>query len=772
MLSQCPSARFETSIHLNSPPQNADNLCGFYRLGRGAVMSEHSESSGLGELIVLNGKQRGTQVPLGVPVTMIGAAAWCDVNLTGAGVGEVHCVVSVTPAGPALRSWHPDETRVNGEPTSAALLKDGDELTVGPCRFRLAWYAEQPDATPAPAEVYDVEIVPDDGAVWQLAERERAVNAQEAYLGQLIDARYQQFCEWFEELADRREELRLYRARQESYVAADKAKVQRMKAQTDRLRKAARQDRMKAKALYAKFLKRMKQKWSTERHTAEAERAHLQQMRTQFANEIARFEGERTKFLAEAEAYKRRLYDGWALLTDSQRRLLTDRQEAERTIARQEQLIAQRAGDLVKREHTLDGAHHRVEERVQSLLGEIAKLELRAAQARTIVQQLEAKRANLEAGMVPSALGVNVTGVDLFHEKVPLDQLPAGGVEEVYAGLMVHRRDLAREKNALAMSQNELERRAADLADHRAVLAEQVAALVIARQMWQTAECQTVAELETLARSLNHRELAVVEQEEELAHAATVHQRREDELWELRAKLEGWQTSLATHEATAAAARDRAAAELDAKHDHLTKWEASLTELCAKWATEREQDRDSLREELDAWMASRTAYLAKLAELDRARTELAAEAVRVAEVSMAVEEVHQELTDQRGRLARRKLRVHRRKWESHFGHVAKDLEARRRALASEAAGAGERYGELTRTLTEVAAQRDAVTNAEQRAEADRLTRSRELDERAVILSIEAARAERTQRELDEVRGEVERVSAALMGAPRPALRAA
>ncbi len=653
-------------------------------------MSDHVEPSVLGELVVLNGKQHGTRVPLAVPVTVIGAAAWCDVRLTGEGVGEVHCVVSVTPAGPALRSWHPDETRVNGDETQAALLKDGDELTVGPCRFRLEWHAGQPDAAPARGDEYDVEVIPDDGAVWDLAERERELNAQEARLGALIDARHQQFCEWFEELADRREELRLYRARQESYVAADKEKVRRMKEQTDRLRKAARQDRMRLKALSAKFLKRMKQKWSAERRAVEAERAHLDQMRQQFADQIARFEDERAKFAADAEAYKKRLYDGWALLTDGQRRLLADRQDAERTIARQEELIAQRAGEVVRREHAIDGAERRVEERVQSLLGEIAKLEVRAAQARTIVQQLEDKRAGLEAGMapVPTALCVGVTAVELMHEKVSLDQLPAGGVEEVYAGLMAHRRDLAREKHALALSQQELERRAADLADQRAVLAEQVAALVVARQTWQTAECRTVAELESLARGLSHRELAIVEQEEELARAEDAHKRREGELWELRAKLEGWQASLSAHEASAAASRDRAAAELDAKREHLTKWEASLTELCGKWTAEREEERAALREELDAWASSREAYLARLAELDRARTELAAEAVRVAEVSMAVEEVQQELTGgKRGRLVRRKLRVHRRKWESHFEHAAKDLEARRRALAAEAAGA-------------------------------------------------------------------------------------
>ena len=39
--------------------------------------------------------------------------------------------------------------------------------------------------------------------------------------------------------------------------------------------------------------------------------------------------------------------------------------------------------------------------------------------------------------------------------------------------------------------------------------------------------------------------------------------------------------------------------------------------------------------------------------------------------------------------ARRALRVHRRRWESHFGALLKDLAAKRKALASEAAAADE-----------------------------------------------------------------------------------
>src|SRR5690349_2544507 len=103
-------------------------------------MSEHAEPTVAGELVVQNGKHKGRRIPLAVPVTVIGSAEWCDVRLTADGVGVVHCAVTVTPAGPALRTWHPDQTRVNARPADACLLKDGDALTVGPCRFKLAWH--------------------------------------------------------------------------------------------------------------------------------------------------------------------------------------------------------------------------------------------------------------------------------------------------------------------------------------------------------------------------------------------------------------------------------------------------------------------------------------------------------------------------------------------------------------------------------------------------------------------------------------------------------
>ena len=98
-------------------------------------MTAHTDPLVVGELVVQNGKQRGTRIPLQATVTMIGSANLCDVKVTGTGVAEVHCAISVTGAGPTLRSWDSQQTLVNGSPTSAGLLKHGDEVQVGPCVF-------------------------------------------------------------------------------------------------------------------------------------------------------------------------------------------------------------------------------------------------------------------------------------------------------------------------------------------------------------------------------------------------------------------------------------------------------------------------------------------------------------------------------------------------------------------------------------------------------------------------------------------------------------
>ena len=66
----------------------------------------------------------------------------------------------------------------------------------------------------------------------------------------------------------------------------------------------------------------------------------------------------------------------------------------------------------------------------------------------------------------------------------------------------------------------------------------------------------------------------------------------------------------------------------------------------------------------------------------------------------------------------------------------------------------------------------AAAEAVRQAEADRLVKGRELDDRAVTLSFEAARMQRTRQELADARGETEALARRLIGDPAPELPAA
>lgn len=91
-----------------------------------------------GELIVRNGPDRGVSRSLLVPVTLIGSNENCDLRILDILVRGVHCVVSVTPEGPHMRSVG-GTTPVNGMPASSRLLQTGDVLTIGPVELEVHW---------------------------------------------------------------------------------------------------------------------------------------------------------------------------------------------------------------------------------------------------------------------------------------------------------------------------------------------------------------------------------------------------------------------------------------------------------------------------------------------------------------------------------------------------------------------------------------------------------------------------------------------------------
>ncbi len=725
-------------------------------------MTAHTDPLVVGELVVQNGKQRGTRIPLQATVTMIGSANLCDVKVTGTGVAEVHCAISVTGAGPTLRSWDSQQTLVNGSPTSAGLLKHGDEVQVGPCVFHLEWHVEElislqvaPQRNPVGHSRSPVES----DAVWDIAQRERALHEQESELATLLDYRQQQLAGLLYELAEQREELRGFRGRERARLAGDTAKITQGKIQIDRMRKATRDDRVRARKLYGRFLKRMKTKRTAERETQATERADIAADRLRLTAEAARNATQQAQFHADADDYKQRLQDAWELLTESQRRLHADRQEVEETLARQQHVLIQRETELVQSEHDHEAKHHELESRVVALFDEIARLEMRAAQSQVVVQQLEAQRAGLETHVGNSSpMSACLTIIPGFDDRVALNSNAKRDAQELLTELALRDRELDRERLSLQHARAELERRAVDLHDQRSVVAEQVAAIEVARRMWQSTECQTIHEIEALARNLDQREMAVEEKEHELAAVEQAHRERAVDMWNLRRKLEAWQLSLSAQEATTLANRDRSESELHAKREHLLNWETSLTDLCRKWSAARKQELWQLKNELEMWESSRNRYRLAQAEFDQLRERFITTTAEVAESAVATAHLQDELTTgPRGPLAQRRLRVLRRHWERHFTHFRMDIDHRRVQLNQDTAKADDRYRELSQRLTQTIEQRNALADAEQAIAVESVKESRTTNEQAVVISIDVARAQRTEQELVAVQAEVQRL---------------
>jgi len=110
-----------------------------------------------GELVVRNGTDEGVVRTLFVPVTLIGSHESCDLRILDETVRSVHCVVSVTPDGPHLRSVG-GYTPVNGIPATSRLLQTGDIVTIGPVELELNWRLP-PGPTPNSSALFRPKLI-------------------------------------------------------------------------------------------------------------------------------------------------------------------------------------------------------------------------------------------------------------------------------------------------------------------------------------------------------------------------------------------------------------------------------------------------------------------------------------------------------------------------------------------------------------------------------------------------------------------------------------
>ena len=742
-------------------------------------MPDRDEPTMPGELLVLNGKQAGQRFALYLPVTVIGSAERCDIRLSGPEVAEVHGLIIFTPAGPSLRSWAPHATLLNSLATTAAMLQDGDELQVGPCRFRFHCAIEEPillsladpepehgefsqqeDHSAAPEPEYFT-LVPVSDEEWSLQRREQELHEQERQLAAFLDRRQQQIAELHRQLIDGREQLRLERIEQEQALNLSRSRLRQQQAEIQPLHQAAQTARENARRLYRRLQERAQRQMLRQQEQLKAERARLDDEREQLRQESARHQ-------AEAAATRRRLAEAAERLAEGQRRLLADRQQSEALAAQIQKNAEYRVQVAEHQQRLFEASRDRLEGRVQQLLEEIAHLETRATQARAALQSLEQQRARLAASLREASTSgpIVFTATGSLPDLVPLERSSQRDTEQFLQQLELRERELVRKERELAELQRELQDRLLDLADERAVCAEQVAVLTVAREQWQAEESRTVAELEVAARAVHIWEQALQRREQEATALDRQRRQQAEELTQFRVKLEGWQATLAAAEETAAAERDRRAALLNAREAYLQQWERSLQRLCRDWAEAMQRDQQALAEQRRRWAEVRQAYEERLVAWDRQAEQRLAEAVRLASVVAAVEEVRAELEGRpgaAGRQARRRLRVITRRWEQHFTRFLREFEQRQKNLAQEVADSRELHRQLQDRLEELANRQQDRVEAEGRLALERVAQERMIAEQKIpMLAVEEEKV-RTLRALATVQAEVEALAARVIG---------
>lgn len=710
------------------------------------MSTEHVGPAVVGGLIVRNGRHRGTRVPLKLPVTVIGSGESCDIRLQADGIAAMHCVVAVTPMGPTVRSWHAVNTLVNGQPTTAAVLHHGDELTVGPCSFKLAWFGELNAAEPELPSDTTLAVSP--GTEWSLHEREQALHEQERQIADLLDGKQRQVEDLLSQLQANREQFLAERGG----VSAELAAAKKLRREAEAAKKAADVGRAKHHATYRKLvLRAKKQRQDGEKSNAEvAER--LRQASGKLDRDRAEFESARNRTLSELAASKQRIADAWSMLEDGQRRLLHDRQSFDVQVAEERKCLEQYAAELTERDRTMTDTHARLETRCAELQAELRGLDRRATHAQIAVQDLEHQRIIREA----SAGMANSTAKPASFDLVPLNGRTDRSFDELMADLTKRERELDTELKAVAVQRGDFERLAGELADQRSVLVAQFAKLAAATRLWQQEECGHAMELERLAGELDSRERVVAVREQRLLLAEDQCRQRERDLWAFRVKLEGWQAGLTAHESRWYAERDRVDAECDRERERLAAWEQSLQGICETWQNLRSKERDAMLLEINGWQQDRSDYVAAMADLDAERTAMAKQATLLAARMTATEEAAATVDPKR-------LRVLQKKWESHFRRLEKHWTARQAATAKLAGGLEAKITMLKNELAKATTKR--IEKAAQKQELDRKTLIS--DRQSAESQIVSIRPRRADRELIELRSEVERISAVLMNAPMP-----
>jgi hypothetical protein len=692
----------------------------------------------------------GARRALGDPLTLIGSAPGCDIRLNVDGVAPIQGVILLAPDGPILRDLSSGGCRVNGQPVKSQRLVGGDLLELGPFQFRLE-LAAPPTAEVANAQAAATEqerealriqaaaVVAQQAALVEqeakLAQRAAALEKQESQLAAHLESRQRELDEAQEELQHQRQEFA--REQEEARAAVVKERAALEQARTDARAdlEGAAELRQRLRSLRRRLFQRYRRQAADAAAAAGQREGEAEQARRRYDQERERLLTWYEKTNTEAELLRRALLEQRQSLALDQQRWeeALNAEKAER--ARRDREAAERSAEFLAAREQFTADQQRWQQQKAHLSKETAGLESRIAAQRQLLGQLERQSASQRQASPAAPLAATELAIPPSPAPEPNHRWP-----------------------------EQMQQVAGWLGDQRMHLLENWEKFLLAQQAWEEERSAALAEIEQAGKDIELRGRTVAEEERGLHVCQAELAQRQQALDAQRLGLEGLQTRLAMQDAACRAESERLNAGQLASERQVAHLRGQYEQVHRRRNLKREQELARLRDAIARADEARRQYGLAWQEQERLRQALEQRERALSAGESALELARRDLALQSNNPAAVEARLER----LHLEALAREQEAARALETARVAVQQERQrldfhaGALSRKERELAEQAELQRRESDAWEAARVAADAEQQRRDQESRNERARHAIDQRELRQLREELDRLAAAMM----------
>jgi hypothetical protein len=753
------------------------------------------------ELIVQNGRLKGTHRRLEAAATFIGKAAACDIRLNVVGVSSMHCLLMLTPSELQLRDLDSRTgTLVNGRRISTCLLSDGDVMTVGPFQFQVQIRREPTTAAALPKPVLRptkedsaaqdraaqriqvAAVVAQQAALneWEqrLAQREATLEKQQAQVSAHLEEKRQRLMELHTNTQAAREALLHDKQDYERHVEQITANLG--KTERDLLTKSQHNDANKKRLirLRGRLIRRFRRERAREQERQAKQAADLDSAAVHIEQEHARLQQRKDEFARNCLKYNSEMELGRRRLQDECDRFRQEQKQVCDQLQNKFAAIEEREGRLVLAEKILARERHQLRRRVKNLRAEAHGLENRLRSGRRLLADLQheirtteeqQKRSPQQSGdELPPAVAPHLYPLALLWPKAwhieswlrPAAPVSAPRPVESEAELLFRQQML------------ELTILTGDLADQQAVLVEQLECVVQIQAGWEQERQALAAQMASILGALQTAAHTIQAREQEVTTAMEEVQTRHQELLRLREHLVGWQGQLRTMEIDLVARSEQQQTALAAREQALQQQAAALAELSRRWAELRKQEAQACHASQEVSDRASEEYVALNQERRQMLRKLEEERRTLTSKALAVEQFRQECLTKASDVsaAERRMELLQRRWS------VEELEALRLSkrecdgLQEEVTSLRTHNEELRQQLNRLQVEQQSLVTERDQWEQQRLRSNLTDMQLREQLNGTIRQRDQLERHLAELRREMERIAEQLMEtAPAPAV---